>query len=165
MTDSDDVQFVGSRRFDEVVRESPSMDENNDQIMNVGSRSSNFQVNQRIECSTSDNKTHGTTVRECQICLEEYCATGPKRCTVTKCGHLFCFECIDKVKRMGKPCPKCRNSLGGKLSLIPLYDATLVVAKDTSAIDEARRAGEEERNKRIKVSAVQSALPPYCYDS
>ena len=46
----------------------------------------------QVEASNSGSNP----ASECQICLEDYTAVGPKRCTVTRCGHLFCFECIVK---------------------------------------------------------------------
>ena len=44
-----------------------------------------------------------------------------------------------------------RKRLGRKRDLIPLYDVSVVVATDTSALEETRRIGEDERNKRVKV--------------
>lgn len=44
---------------------------------------------------------------ECAICMEEFKDQGV---STTKCGHLFCSDCIrDEIKR-NKECPTCRTS-------------------------------------------------------
>jgi len=45
---------------------------------------------------------------ECPICLDKITtATG----TYTKCGHLFCKECVQKLKQDKSRCPACRGAL------------------------------------------------------
>lgn len=91
-----------------------------------------------------------TEASECQICLETYTSGGDRRCVVTKCGHIFCYYCIDKVRASGQPCPKCRKKLGKSNTFVTIFDTTITVV-DTSLVDEARKLGEEEKAKRIKV--------------
>lgn len=88
---------------------------------------------------------------ECQICLETYTSGGDRRCVVTKCGHIFCFFCINRVMMTRQPCPKCRKKLGKQNSLITIYDTAITVI-DTSQVEEAQRIGNEERLKRIQVN-------------
>jgi Ring finger domain len=91
-----------------------------------------------------------TDQSECQICLETYTSGGDRRCVVTKCGHIFCFSCIEKVIANRKPCPKCRKKLGKLSTLVTIYDTAIVVA-DTSEVEAAQKLSGEERAKRIKV--------------
>ena len=46
---------------------------------------------------------------ECAVCFDSIGATN---CTITKCGHKFCFQCIGKViLQNNNTCPLCRESL------------------------------------------------------
>lgn len=87
-----------------------------------------------------------TEASECQVCLETYTAGGDRRCVVTRCGHIFCFYCIDKIRISGQPCPKCRKKLGGKNNnpFVTIFDTSITIA-DTTLVD-------EERTKRLKVN-------------
>ena len=87
---------------------------------------------------------------ECTICLENYVAGGERRCVVTKCGHTFCFSCINQVQNSGKPCPKCRMELGRNSPLLTIFDIGITIG-DASLVDAATKLGEEEKAKRIKV--------------
>jgi SNF2 family DNA or RNA helicase len=46
------------------------------------------------------------TEDECAICLSKI-----EDCTVTKCGHLFCKECIETAVKTQRKCPHCRTAL------------------------------------------------------
>ena len=41
----------------------------------------------------------------CRMCRE--LMTGPS--TTNCCGHYFCYECISRIKDVGRACPKCRR--------------------------------------------------------
>jgi len=61
-------------------------------------------MNENNNENNSENQNHN----ECPICLSN--ARFP---VVTKCGHLFCWECIKnyvKVKRISE-CPMCKNGI------------------------------------------------------
>ena len=45
--------------------------------------------------------------RVCNICYEQI----PNKIAVTKCGHIFCVDCILKSLKYRKKCPICRISL------------------------------------------------------
>jgi hypothetical protein len=47
-------------------------------------------------------------VEDCAICMEKLQKTNV--CT-TSCGHMFCLECIFKVKEKSNKCPLCRKPL------------------------------------------------------
>jgi hypothetical protein len=51
--------------------------------------------------------------QECSICLElitEIVNHSPKAC-ITKCGHVFHYQCLKKVFEDKKECPNCRTNL------------------------------------------------------
>ena len=70
--------------------------------------------NKSMKIVNSPETSSSSTASECSICFEHYVAQGDKRCVVTPCGHLFCYNCIAQVYKTGtraKPssCPKCRQ--------------------------------------------------------
>jgi len=48
--------------------------------------------------------------RKCSICLDSM----KNKEASTKCGHLFCFDCIKAAVKAQKKCPTCRLKLGVK---------------------------------------------------
>jgi hypothetical protein len=96
-----------------------------------------------------------TESSECTICLDTYESGGERRCVVTKCGHIFCFRCIETVRTSGQPCPKCRKKLGKSTAAQPcfitIFDTTITVV-DMTKVDEARKMAQEEKTKRIMVT-------------
>ena len=97
-----------------------------------------------------------TDPSECQICLENYTVGGDRRSVVTKCGHIFCFYCIDKVRASGQPCPKCRKKLGKSSHLITLYDVNVTIA-DTTLLDQANKKLEDEKLK-VRTLLLQTRI-------
>ena len=45
---------------------------------------------------------------ECPICLD---IIEPKKLGISKCGHKYCQECLDKLKTTTKKCAMCRKKL------------------------------------------------------
>ena len=45
---------------------------------------------------------------ECPICLE---IIEPEKLGISKCGHKFCNDCLDKLKTTTKKCAVCRKTL------------------------------------------------------
>jgi hypothetical protein len=68
----------------------------------------------------ADARTGATADFSCTVCYEQ--ATEP---VVTKCGHLFCWECLDKwlVSSGSEKCPVCLGHVGRNVpgDIIPLY--------------------------------------------
>ena len=87
---------------------------------------------------------------ECPVCMESYTSEGERRCTATKCGHLFCFYCIKTIQKAGGKCPTCRKKLGHQSNLVPIY-ATNIIAMDATELHKAQSLMEEERTKRVRV--------------
>lgn len=54
----------------------------------------------------------------CSICLEEF---GSKPLVVTKCGHIFCHECIKGALRRRSVCPNCSKKLRGASAYHPVF--------------------------------------------
>jgi len=53
----------------------------------------------------------GYNVRSCAICLDKI---RPDSIASTKCGHVFCFDCIKLSQEASKRCPTCRSKLSKK---------------------------------------------------
>ncbi|XP_071653617.1 E3 ubiquitin-protein ligase RNF4 [Temnothorax longispinosus] len=45
----------------------------------------------------------------CPICLESL--TSNLKPTTTRCGHLFCIECLESFIRISKKCPTCKTAI------------------------------------------------------
>jgi hypothetical protein len=55
--------------------------------------------------------------RECPICLEEMGADTDddnKRPATTRCGHVFCAECVERAVEEQQRCPMCRTEIRHK---------------------------------------------------
>ncbi|XP_050348911.1 uncharacterized protein LOC126772524 [Nymphalis io] len=57
-------------------------------------------------------------IGDCPICMEEL---GKAPVSSTKCGHIFCSNCLEQSLKFEKRCPTCRKSLKGKLAYHALY--------------------------------------------
>jgi hypothetical protein len=49
--------------------------------------------------------------RQCPICLEDMVDGTDNQPTITKCGHVFCEECIETVVEEQQKCPMCRRGI------------------------------------------------------
>ncbi|XP_045480496.1 E3 ubiquitin-protein ligase BRE1-like [Harmonia axyridis] len=54
---------------------------------------------------------------ECPVCYENL---SEKQVMTTKCGHLFCKVCIERIAISIKKCPTCRKAVNKK-NIIPIY--------------------------------------------
>lgn len=66
----------------------------------------------------NDTSTVAPTTLTCAICLEELLSR--RKPTATRCGHIFCKRCLDKVLLKVKKCPTCQKSITTK-SCIRIY--------------------------------------------
>lgn len=64
---------------------------------------------------------HPITLSECPICFE---ILGQNPLASTKCGHVYCMECIKKHLLIDRRCPTCRKYLKGASSYHSLYLST-----------------------------------------
>jgi len=55
-------------------------------------------------------------IRECSVCLESINQTNY---CITKCGHIFCFQCMVQCLRKKNICPNCREELISETILNP----------------------------------------------
>ena len=75
------------------------------------------------------NKMNDTAIIEddentCSVCFEK------ENISLTKCGHVFCLDCIKNWLNMKNNCPMCKKSL--TLGEIYTVNKTVIVAEDTT---------------------------------
>lgn len=95
---------------------------------------------------------------DCPICLESY--TDP---LITKCAHIFCAACIERVIETQHKCPMCRAELES------LATTTVKPARETGTLPPptAEQAADKESldsNASSKVSALMSILKASAQD-
>ncbi|XP_075148728.1 degringolade isoform X5 [Haematobia irritans] len=67
--------------------------------------------------SQSENSSLDNTPFMCPVCMESCLKRRP---TTTKCGHIYCEECIRHAIRLTHKCPMCKTKLSSS-SLIRIY--------------------------------------------
>lgn len=63
-------------------------------------------------CFFNDSVKRDLVVLACPICLEEL--TSKLKPTSTKCGHIFCANCLQLAMQQSKKCPTCKMSITAK---------------------------------------------------
>lgn len=58
-------------------------------------------------------------VEDCGICLDEIDKSDTG---VTKCGHIYCYDCLKQVLKYSPKCPSCRTKLSNKDIFLMTYD-------------------------------------------
>lgn len=61
--------------------------------------------------SESDLDEESDNENECSICLDD---VPPGDIGVTKCGHIFCYDCLKSIIQLTPTCPHCRSKLTSK---------------------------------------------------
>lgn len=64
------------------------------------------QTKEKNKIQTNDLHNESTTVLSCPICFEELMNSSLKPMS-TKCGHIFCENCIQSSLSARKKCPVC----------------------------------------------------------
>lgn len=86
----------------------------------------NSQEEQKVtdqKSPTNENKTvkekqpQEKGLGECPVCYENF---AEKQVMTTKCGHLFCKVCIEKIATTIRKCPTCRKAVN-KRNIIAIY--------------------------------------------
>ncbi|KAF9730692.1 hypothetical protein PMIN04_001697 [Paraphaeosphaeria minitans] len=95
---------------------------------------------------------------DCPICLDSY-----KDPVITKCAHIFCTACIERVVETQHKCPMCRAQLES------LATTTVKPAKELAALPaptQAQLADKEslESNASSKINALMSILTASAQD-
>ena len=86
--------------------------------------------------------------QNCPICLDSIDVP-----TVTKCGHLFCGECIKnalEMSRMGKRCPCCREDLNNTILREIIVSSEEIEQKETTIVEHSTLGSSEVSNKLKK---------------
>ncbi len=90
---------------------------------------------------------------ECEICFEQY--DRERRCptTILPCTHVYCHECLTKMKRsFAFKCPKCEVTITKEVpnySLINILDQTIENKKKHSNSNDETRLKSEQKQKEI----------------
>lgn len=66
---------------------------------------SHFFIKSSSESTQSSTKCFVESKKQCPLCLDER-----KHSSVTPCGHLFCWQCIQECLQTCQQCPLCRHS-------------------------------------------------------
>lgn len=64
-----------------------------------------------LEESEGESENEESDEEDCPICLDEI---PPGNIGVTKCGHIFCHDCIKTVVQLTPSCPHCRTRITTK---------------------------------------------------
>lgn len=70
------------------------------------------------KAATPKKKKKSSALGDCPICLDPL---GKNPLASTKCGHVFCFKCLERALQAEKKCPTCRQSMRSCNSYHPLY--------------------------------------------
>lgn len=94
------------------------------------------------------------TIYPCAICLET--AGDP---VVTRCGHLFCWPCLDQWLHSGSghaDCPVCKSrvSLESKGDVIPIYGTCTSSSSDGSATSNAPKTHAFDQKPKKRPTAT-----------
>lgn len=89
----------------------------------------------------------------CAICLDS--ATDP---VVTKCGHLYCWPCLDQWLARQPECPTCKGSINAEKAgdIIPLYGKGKQTA-DGKTRPQAANSTEQDSTESNSAAAASSA--------
>ena len=63
---------------------------------------------QTLKSKVSKLQEENDTMKECQLCFEQYDNENRKPC-VAKCIHVFCKDCLTKHTHSNSGCPMCRK--------------------------------------------------------
>ena len=98
---------------------------------------------------------------ECSICFDKYTTGGEKRCVVTPCGHVFCFQCIQmsvRIQRKDAACPKCRYKFNPKnilSQLVTLFDMNIVVVSSPAYENTILQLKAQVKESESKLASLQ----------
>jgi SWI/SNF-related matrix-associated actin-dependent regulator of chromatin subfamily A3 len=95
---------------------------------------------------------------DCPICLDSY-----KDPLITKCAHIFCTACIERVIETQHKCPMCRAELDS-LATTTVKPAKEVAAPPASAQEQLANKESLESNASSKVNALMSILKASAQD-
>ena len=70
---------------------------------------------------TDDSDSDSDEVEECGICMDDI---PEDNIGVTKCGHIFCYDCLKTILNTAHKCPYCNRSLGDNDIFMMNYEVT-----------------------------------------
>ncbi|NXS02317.1 RNF4 ligase, partial [Oxylabes madagascariensis] len=103
------LRLRSQRQSDSCVLSSDDEDETRDNDVYVADRAS--QELGPLEEETANSKPSGTV--SCPICMDVYSeiVQSGRLIVSTKCGHVFCSQCLRDSLRNANSCPTCRKKL------------------------------------------------------
>ena len=120
-------------------------------------------VNINIDDNIDNNDNNNDNL--CGICYDEY--VNP---TLTKCGHIYCYDCIKQALEYKKECPQCRKRINNNGDLYVLKSSEETTddidnemikkygTKLTKLINILNKLKEDENNKIIIFSQWDDML-------
>jgi SNF2 family DNA or RNA helicase len=98
-----------------------------------------------METNESDNSDDEEEEETCGICLSDICGDDVG---VTKCGHIFCYNCIKMVVQQKHQCPYCQKGLKDEEIFMISYETKKkTVFKN-----------QEEKNKEAMINEIGTKL-------
>ena len=85
----------------------------------------------------------------CAICLEQY-----ERPTITSCGHVYCRDCVAKLKQHTVNCPQCRQPVTQYIELVDTVDSVNRVTH----LGQVYRVPEIPPEEGSKVKCIENIL-------
>ncbi|KAH9860476.1 hypothetical protein J1614_011807 [Plenodomus biglobosus] len=100
---------------------------------------------------------------DCPICLDTY-----KEPVITKCAHIFCLDCVDRVIETQHKCPMCRAELESTASTTvkPAKETSLLSGGAIPTLTQEQLADQAslKRNTSTKVEALLDILKASAQD-
>ncbi|XP_067415029.1 E3 ubiquitin-protein ligase RNF4 [Emydura macquarii macquarii] len=105
------------RQSDSCVLSSDDEDESRDDVYVTNKVSGDLET---LEDETASSRPSGTI--SCPICMDGYSeiVQSGRLIVSTKCGHVFCSQCLRDSLRNANSCPTCRKKLNHK-QYHPIY--------------------------------------------
>uniref|UniRef100_A0A8C8RLJ4 E3 ubiquitin-protein ligase RNF4 n=1 Tax=Pelusios castaneus TaxID=367368 RepID=A0A8C8RLJ4_9SAUR len=105
------------RQSDSCVLSSDDEDESRDDVYVTNKVSGDLET---LEDETASSRPSGTI--SCPICMDGYSeiVQSGRLIVSTKCGHVFCSQCLRDSLRNANSCPTCRKKLSHK-QYHPIY--------------------------------------------
>ncbi|XP_026319907.1 E3 ubiquitin-protein ligase RNF4-like [Hyposmocoma kahamanoa] len=112
--------------LEDSIRDSPQRNRTNivqkRRSLNLRNLNKNLARKEKLQENVKENNRNGINrvprFGDCPICFDEL---GQNPLASTKCGHVFCLQCLEQALCREKRCPKCRCMLKGSSAYHPLF--------------------------------------------
>lgn len=83
-------------------------------MLNITRKKQLFSLKHDLNCCFN----HHLKKMQCSICLHR---NPPSLPVVTKCGHLYCWQCLKQWLQKSARCPICKRKLDVSSGVVPIY--------------------------------------------